>query len=227
MAVIDSADEMNPPAQNAVLKFLEEPPVRTMLVLICHAPARLLPTIRSRCRTLALSPLAPQDLASALAGTGMTDLPPPETLAALSGGSAGEAVRLIGGGGPAIYAEIVRLLAGAPGMDRAGLIRLADACAGREAEARYDLTWRLLMLALARLARAGALGAPTAEAAPGEAAMIARLAADERAARIWADAAGELEARAARARAVNLDPAQVMLDTFFEIDAAARRARAT
>ena len=226
VAVIDSADEMNPAAQNAVLKFLEEPPAKTMLVLISHAPARLLPTIRSRCRTLSLAPLSAADLASALAGAGIGDLPAPDALAALTGGSAGEAVRLMEGGGPQIYSQIVKLLAGAPGMDRPTLIRLADACAGREAEARYDLTWRLLMLALARLARAGALGAPSAEAAQGEAAMIARLAPDAHAARIWANVAGEVEARATRARAVNLDPAQVMLDTFFEIDAAARKARA-
>ncbi|MGB0854828.1 MAG: DNA polymerase III subunit delta' [Pikeienuella sp.] len=226
VAVLDAADEMNPAAQNAVLKFLEEPPAKTMLILISHAPARLLPTIRSRCRTLALGPLSASDLASALSGAGITELPAPEALAALTGGSAGEAVRLMEGNGPQIYGQIVKLLSGAPGMDRPTLIRLADACAGRDAEARYDLTWRLLMLALSRLARAGALGAPQTEAAMGEAAMIARLAPDVHAARIWADTIGEVENRAARARAVNLDPAQVMLDTFFEIDAAARKARA-
>ena len=63
------------------------------------------------------------------------------------------------------------------------------------------------------------------EAAPGEAALMQRLAPDAYAARIWADLAAKVTAKSTRARAVNLDPAQVILDIFFELDAAARKAR--
>ena len=56
VVIIDAADEMNPNAANALLKMLEEPPARTTLLLVCHQPSRLLPTIRSRCRTLRLRP---------------------------------------------------------------------------------------------------------------------------------------------------------------------------
>ncbi len=59
VAIIDAADEMNTAAANALLKLLEEPPKDVTLLLIAHQPARLLPTIRSRCRTLRLSPLDP------------------------------------------------------------------------------------------------------------------------------------------------------------------------
>ena len=67
VVIVDAADDMNVSAANALLKMLEEPPARTTLLLISHQPSRLLPTIRSRCRTLRLSELSPQNLAAALA----------------------------------------------------------------------------------------------------------------------------------------------------------------
>lgn len=222
-AIVDPAEEMNAAAANALLKFLEEPPARTVLLLVSHAPARLLPTIRSRCRALNLAPLGPEDLSAALAQAGM-ETGDAAALAALSGGSAGEAVRLIEGGGAEIYAGLAAMLSASP-MDRKRMIALAQACAGREAAETYDLTIRLVDLLTGRLARAGALGPPQAEAAPGEAALIGRLAPDEAAARIWADAGAEIADKAAGARAVNLDPAQTMLDIFLTLEAAARKAR--
>ena len=57
IVIIDAADNLNPNAANALLKMLEEPPERTTLLLICHQPTRLLPTIVSRCRTLRLKKL--------------------------------------------------------------------------------------------------------------------------------------------------------------------------
>ena len=58
VVIVDAADDMNVSAANALLKMLEEPPARTTMLLISHQPSRLLPTIRSRCRTLRLSPLS-------------------------------------------------------------------------------------------------------------------------------------------------------------------------
>ena len=58
VALVDAADEMNRNAANAVLKILEEPPPNAVLLIVAHAPGRLLPTIRSRCRRLALHPLS-------------------------------------------------------------------------------------------------------------------------------------------------------------------------
>jgi DNA polymerase-3 subunit delta' len=83
---------------------------------------------------------------------------------------------------------------------------------------RYALVLRLVDLLLARLARAGAGRPPAAEAAPGEAALIARLAPGAQAARSWARLAQELSARAAHGRAVNLDPAALILDMVFRIN---------
>ena len=119
VVILDCADEMNVQAANALLKMLEEPPARTILLLISHQPSRLLPTIRSRCRELRLSPLAASDMADALA---QADIDAPEdaaALAELSGGSVGEAVRLINLGGLTLYAELVAIIGTLPQLDRA------------------------------------------------------------------------------------------------------------
>ena len=218
VVIVDAADEMNPNAANALLKLLEEPPERTVMLLVAHRPSALLPTIRSRCRVLRLRPLGPDAMAEAL---GPSDAP---ALAALSGGSLGEALRLVEGGGPALYAEILRLLDGAPGMDRAAVLRLAEGAAGRGNEARRDLTVALLGAAMARLAVTGAAGPPEPAAAPDEARVLLRLAPAPAAGRLWAEAEAELGKRARRALAVNLDPALVLLDTVRRIDETAARA---
>ena len=226
VAIIDPVDEMNPAAANALLKLLEEPPAKCLILLISHSPGRLLPTIRSRCRVLKLNPLGPADLTAALEGAGVEPDASPEALALLSGGSAGEAARMAALGGAKLYERLARLFSAAPGADRREMIAIAEACGGRDAEPVYDLTIRLTGFMLHRLARAAAFGSPQTMAAEAEGALLSRLAPSEAAARLWADVAGEAEARIARARAVNLDPAQVVLDTFFKIDAAAREARA-
>src|SRR5581483_12166891 len=70
IAVVDPADDMNPSAANALLKVLEEPPERSLFLLVSHAPGRLLPTIRSRSRWLELGPLPAERIALALTGRG-------------------------------------------------------------------------------------------------------------------------------------------------------------
>lgn len=67
VAVIDSMDELNKEASNALLKMLEEPAPNTLFFLISHAPGRLLPTIRSRCRLLPFDALDDDAMTSILA----------------------------------------------------------------------------------------------------------------------------------------------------------------
>ncbi len=217
VVIVDSADELNPNAANALLKLLEEPPARCVLLLISHRPARLLPTIRSRCRTLRFDPLAPDDLTAALAVTGHEADP---SLAELSAGSVGEAIRLAKDDGAALFANLITLLDSAPKMDRGRARAVADACLGRGAEARYDLTLRLIDLALARLARAG-VGIALPEAAPNEGPVLARLSPTPAAARTWAELAETLAERARHGRAVNLDPAVLVLDLLLAMNATA------
>lgn len=87
VVVIDSADDLEPAGANALLKSLEEPPPSSLFLLVSHAPERLLPTIRSRCRLLRLSPLGLADMEAALRGA-LPDAPPAE-VAALAGAGRG------------------------------------------------------------------------------------------------------------------------------------------
>lgn len=218
-AIIDSLDEMNTAAANALLKLLEEPPANVTFLLVAHQPARLLPTIRSRCRELRLSPLSPADLADALTQAGGEIAPEDRTaLAELSGGSVGEAFRLTNLDGLKLYAALVRLFSTLPRLDRPQALALADLAAARGAAETFDLLVTLIDLFLARLARRGVTGATPPEAAPGEAELLARLAPDFASARAWADLAQSLAARARRGKAVNLDPAALLMDMLLKLD---------
>ena len=217
VVIVDPVDEMNANAANALLKELEEPPKDAVLLLVSHQPWRLLPTIRSRCRELRLSPLGPQDMAEALAEAGAEDTNA-AALSELAAGSVGEAIRLANLDGVASYAALVALFAGIPRMDRPKALALVDSAGGRGAEARFDLMLTLIETFLARAARTGSLGAPPPEAVPGEAALLVRLAPDPAAGRSFADLQQTLGSRARRGKAVNLDPATLLLDMVLKID---------
>ncbi len=217
IAIIDAADDMNTAAANALLKVLEEPPKDALILIIAHQPAGLLPTIRSRCRTLRLSPLTPPQMGGILSGLGIDD--DADALAALSDGSVGEALRLAGQGGLDRYQTLIDLFATLPRLDRLTAAKFADGAAGRAGADGdpFDLTMTLLDRFLARTARAGLLGPPLPQAARGEGALMARISADDRAARAWADAQARLSARARTGRAVNLDPAALVMDMLMEL----------
>ena len=221
--IIDTADEMNPNAANALLKLLEEPPERTTMFLISHQPSRLLPTIRSRCRELRCHPLSPENMATALANAGAAACATPTQLAALAGGSVGEALRLTNLGGLETYQEIIGLFSTLPQLDRSRALRLAESVVGKTKEPRYDLLLGLMDLFLARVARAGINGAPVIEAANGEAALLSRLAPNHYAARQWATLQQDLGARVRHGKAVNLDPAALILDMVLKINATASK----
>ncbi len=217
VVIVDSADELNVNAANALLKMLEEPPARTVMLLISHQPSRLLPTIRSRCRELRLNPLQPEDMHKALEQAGFEAAETP-ALAELAGGSVGEALRLIQQDGLALYAELLALFSARQGFDRPRALNMANAMAGRGAGERFDMLLTLLDLFLLRLARTGAHGQPPAvEAAPNETQVLSQLAQTPNKARQWARVAQEISERTQHGRSVNLDPASLVLDTVFKI----------
>ncbi len=228
VVIVDPADEMNVSAANALLKVLEEPPAKTVFLLVSHSPARLLPTIRSRCRTLDLAPLNADLVGRILTEIGVdADEDDIAALTALGGGSAGEALRLIEVDGPAIYRDLLSLLSRAPDLDRALLRKLADSAAGRDAAPRYEAIAALLSLLIARIARLGA-GGEDAAALDAERELAKRLCPTLASARVWTEARARIDARIAHARAVNIDPAQTILDALLGLEAAAREAaRAT
>lgn len=222
VAIVDATDDLTPSAANALLKILEEPPARSALILICHRPALLLPTLWSRCRELRCQRLGAEQVARALQDAGM-DVSPADaaTLAALADGSVGRAFELHVNDGATLFGRIIDLLTGAPGLDRAKATLFADEAAGRDGGVRFRLTLDLAELALSRLARKAADPPSAAPALAGEEALHSRLARTPVQARIWAEATPRLRSRAEAARLVNLDPAQIILDTFLQIDIAA------
>jgi DNA polymerase-3 subunit delta' len=223
VVIVDAADEMNSNAANGLLKMLEEPPDNCTLLLIAHQPSRLLPTIRSRCRTLRLSPLGPQDMAAALSQTG-AELPEnTDALTSLSSGSVGSALRLLNLDGLGLYAQIITLLGALPRLDRQRALALGDIAAARKQGDRFELLLTLFDIAVSRLALTGATGAPPAlEAAPNEAEILMRLSPNPQAARAWADCGAQITARTRHGMAVNLDPASLVLDTVLKMQEAAR-----
>jgi len=222
VVIVDSADEMNVSAANALLKLLEEPPADTILLLISHQPSRLLPTIRSRCRELRFGALSSADMAAALAQAEV-ETEQSAAMAELSAGSVGEAIRLSQAGGLDIYANLVALFSGLPQLDRPRALALADSVVGRGAEDRFDLMLNLIDLFLIRVARTGATGQPPmVEAAPGETALLSRLATTPQQTRAWAEVAAEITARSRHGKSVNLDPAALVLDTVWKIQQTAQ-----
>ncbi|MFL4471611.1 DNA polymerase III subunit delta' [Tateyamaria armeniaca] len=217
VVIIDAADDMNVNAANALLKMLEEPPARTTLLLICHQPSRLLPTIRSRCRTLRLGVLDGDQMAQAMAQAGVDPGADSAALAELSAGSVGEALRLALLDGLKLYTDLIALMGTMPNLDRARALALADSAGARGADAKLDLLYTLIDIALSRLSRTGAGHPPSVEAANGEAATFARLAAQPATARAWAETAQTALERARHGRAVNLDPGALVLDTLFKL----------
>lgn len=223
VAIVDCADEMNTNSANALLKLLEEPPDQTVILLIAHQPSALLPTIRSRCRTLRCQPLSAMDQAAALDQAGVSVGAEAEALAELSQGSVGEAYRLREADGITLYADLINMIGTSP-LPRDAALKLANSAVDRAAEPRYTMICDLMMRALYRLARYGAAQpAVWTEAAPHEARHFANLAPNLARARDWADLSADLQGRLAHARAVNLDPSAVILDSLLKIDQCARR----
>lgn len=221
VVIVDTADDMNSSAANAILKVLEEPPARATLLLVSNQPSRLLPTIRSRCRTLRCNALNAADLDAALDQIGL-DVAGIDALAVLADGSVGQAIRLVHQDGLDTYHSLVSLLSALPRIDRPAAIRLAESCSGKGAEVRYAHLLDLIDLFLSRTARAGLLGEPPVQGAPGEARLLARLAPHDHASRRWAQLQQDLSTRVRHGKAVNLDPASLILDMLFRIEETAR-----
>ena len=128
VCIVDTVDELNPNAANALLKILEEPPQQSLFLLISHAPARVLPTIQSRCRKLRLRPLAVEDVirATALASGRKSDDGAIQEAAAASEGSVAQALTLLGGDALKLQKRTQAMLATLPKVDPRELHALGD-----------------------------------------------------------------------------------------------------
>jgi DNA polymerase III subunit delta' len=206
VVVIDSADEMNANAANAVLKVLEEPPKRALLLLVSHNPGRLLPTIRSRCRRLVLKPLPERTIADLLAEYDPEILPQDATeLAQIADGSIGRALDLADEGGLEVYREINGILETLPQLDIPRLHKLGDKLARDNTGQLFERACELINRWLVDVIRGSATG--------GQQSAITSL---DPWIEVWENTGRLFQ----QAKGLNLDRKQVILNTFLSIEGA-------
>jgi DNA polymerase-3 subunit delta' len=208
VCIVDVADDLNTAAANALLKTLEEPPARSVFLLVAHAPARLLPTIRSRCRRVMLKPLD-ESAMSAFLDAKLPTLAQAERqrLALLAGGRPGRALMLAEAGGLDLYAELIRLVTSLPKGDPARLHHFAEKLSRPAEEQSYRTAMELLTALIARLieTRSGLKPAQEAdlERLQGRGSLEG-----------WAELWEKVTGLVARADALSLDRRQVILTSF-------------
>ncbi|MDB5646711.1 DNA polymerase III subunit delta' [Methylobacterium sp.] len=158
ICIVDSAEDLNANSANALLKMVEEPPPRCLFLIVSHAPGRLLPTIRSRCRALTLRPLSDDDVARAIARFAPPFVQPdPQALARaarLSEGSVAGAVAMLDPATANLVAEVETLLARLDHPDWRRILALADKLSARESDelfaASLDTVFRFVSAELDR-----------------------------------------------------------------------------
>lgn len=203
VAIIDTADELSDAAANALLKILEEPPARAMLILVAHAPARLASTIRSRCQVLRLKPLGDETLAQELADRlPKLSVEDRARLVALSGGSLGAALRLAGEDGLKLAGDAERLIDNAAAPDFQATLSLAERVARLDRGPENFGDWLAQILAARILARARAN-------APG----LDR----------WVELHNRIRAGFVRSAALHLEPRQTILSAARALETVAHR----
>ena len=214
VCIVDSVDEMNINAANALLKILEEPPPRALFLLISHSPGRLLPTIRSRCQKLPMHELSEGEVMHLLQAH-LPELGHSESIVAarLAEGSIGRALMLAQDDGLKAYSEMVAMLGKLPQLDIAELHALGDRLSRPNAEAAYTNLTEMLHQWLARMIRNSAASREIIEAVPGETEIMARLFASaslDQWMQVWENI-GTLLVKAA---SVNLSRKQVILNIY-------------
>lgn len=219
VVIVDTADDMGVSSANAILKSLEEPNERCLIILISESPGRLLPTIRSRCRMLFLQPLSDAKVVTLLSRY-RPEIPADEraVLASLSDGSIGRAMDLADRGGAALYREVLALVSDLPKLDALAVQRFADQLSrgGEDAAAALRTALDLMGGLVHRLAKSAA-GQPAA--LPEEHALAARAAA--RGAQAWVQAWERIGRLGSAAEGLNLDRKQTILAAFGAIQQAA------
>lgn len=203
VAIIDTADDLNRNAANALLKALEEPPAKTLLLLLAETPGRLLATIRSRCRRIDLRPIPDADIIALLESEKLASGDNARTIAAHAEGRPGYALTLAAGDGAEAIALADRFIAEAR---RAGdIARLATALTGKAGDARWEIFRTVVIRNLADAVRASARG--QAIAGPLEGAAPEAL----------LNAYEQVSSLAGRGEGLNLDRAQLIAAMAYDL----------
>jgi DNA polymerase-3 subunit delta' len=224
VVIVDAADELNTNAANALLKLVEEPPEKAVVLLVAHRPGRVLLTLRSRCRHLRLGPLSADQVAKVLAAHHTdADTTPQQAaaLAALAEGSPGRALRLAAVDGLTLHGDLLDILAGLPNMDILAQHKLADRMARGGNTESFRVFAELMLGWMTRMIQTGA-GHPPAMAPPGEAALAARLL-PRRSLDQWVGLWENFTEALAKGQGLNLDRKQVVLNLFSTLQEAIAR----
>ncbi len=134
VAIVDAVDELNRAGANALLKILEEPPRRALLLLVAHSAARVPATLRSRCRIITLRPLAAEEVASALAAAIGEPADDPAIIAAAEAadGSVARGLAFLDGDALVLRQRVLEMLDRLPASNATALHALGDALAGTD-----------------------------------------------------------------------------------------------
>lgn len=152
VVIIDAVDQLNHNAANALLKILEEPPARSILLLVCHVPGKLLATVRSRCRMLRLKPPPRTDFSRILSAAS-PEIPSAEHdgLFVLAGASPGRALLLHEKHALALYREILAAMQPEAGANaRAALLHKLTATKSPDQQEIFYYCWQMAMDRLER-----------------------------------------------------------------------------
>jgi len=217
LAIIDCADDMSTEAQNALLKVLEEPPKAAILLLLSHAPGQLLPTIKSRCRSLQLRPLGADDMTKA-----MQILAPEvpaqqlEMAGTLAEGAPGQAANFAMRGSVLLYQELLTLLTTLPRLNHGMLHGFAERTVKQFADRTVVEVSMLLSQLVERHLRSqmGTLS-PMAEERDAFTRMASAIPGQA-----WSEYWTDLRNQFVRADTLNLDKKQFVLNAFYSIESA-------
>jgi DNA polymerase III subunit delta' len=197
--VVDSADELNLNAANAILKILEEPPKRVIILLVSNNPSKLLPTIRSRCRRLPLNPLRSNTIRKTLQQYYPQITAEDVTqLVKLTDGSLGRAIELAEDGGLDIYREVSSILDSLPQLDIPRLHQLGDKLNQAKSDQVFQRTFDIINRWLSNIIK--------------ELALNKKSNLDT-----WIDMWENTNRLVNQTRGLNLDPKQAILNTFLAI----------
>ncbi|AMJ60153.1 DNA polymerase III subunit delta' [Bosea sp. PAMC 26642] len=212
ICIVDSAEDMDRPSANALLKLLEEPPARALFLIVSHAPGRMLPTIRSRCRLLSFSALDAVQVAQAGRIAlermgGPFDESAIDRAATLADGSVRRALTYIDPETLALVEAVRARLDALPRLDLPALLALAEDVAGKAGESDFAVMIDTVQSWLSDHLHAHAAARP---------ARLAPLA------EVWE----KLERAAREVETYNLDRRPLVMTMFHDLSDAVARSRA-
>ena len=216
--IVDAVDDLNQNSANAILKLLEEPPANTIFLLVCHSLGKILPTIRSRCRTLALSELSNADMTTILQEhMPHVDVSHLNAVMKMADGSAGVALDLLENDALEVLSDFVDILGNFPNMDMLKVQSLGNSVAGVKNRDKLKTMRYISTQWSHKFMRTLVLGQPYTEILQGEQQLFDRLS-------MLADSRRWQQGWDAFHNTINLvdapsylDPKQVVIDGFVSL----------